>query len=83
MNRPKRTYLTLTRPATQYRSAPMDGTCTGGIRAPNQEGQWETEVLKIGAGTGEVSSIGCDSGRGARGVDRREAQIKGFCREEN
>ena len=65
-NRPKRTYLTLTRPTTQYRSTPMDETCTGGIRAPNQEGQWETEVLKMGAGTREVPSAGCDSGRGVR-----------------
>ena len=66
MNRTKRTYLTLTRPTTQYRLAPMDGTCTGGIRAPNHERQWETEVLKMGVGTGEVSSVGCDNVRGVR-----------------
>ena len=66
MNRPKRTYLTLTGPITQYRSAPIDGTCTGGSRAPNQEGQWEMEVLKMGAETGEVPSASCDNRRGVR-----------------
>ena len=66
MNRPKRTYLTLTRSTAQYRSTPMDETCTGGIRASNQEGQWEKEVLKMGAGTGEVPSAGCNSERGVR-----------------
>ena len=35
------------------------------MRAPNQEGQWETEVLEMGAGTWEGPRAGCGRGRGA------------------